>query len=240
MGCRADAHALGDGVGDVEQLAHGLGQQCAHDAGDDDDGTGQGGNAAQLSCHVHADGGGHRLRQQSSVLLLGQVHCQRQCKGAAQTDQRAHRDARDDGGRVLFEQVQLFIQRDSQRHRSGQQQVAYRRGAGLVVPIGDIAHRQKNDDKNTAQQQRVKDGLAGHPVDEHTQPKGCQRKQHAPCHRAGQKVVQQLSHGRPPLFYCGRSAPAWCGLRPPLPAPSPAEWRSGWAAAAVPSLPTAP
>ena len=240
MGCRADAHALGDGVGDVEQLAHGLGQQRAHDAGDDDDGTGQGGNAAQLSCHVHADGGGHGLRQQSSVLLLGQVHCQRQRKGAAQTDQRAHRDACNDGRRVLLEQIQLFIQRDGQRHRGRQQQVAYRRGAGLVVPIGDIAHRQKNDDKNTAQQQRVKDGLAGHLIDEHTQPKSCQRKQHAPCHRAGQKVVQQLSHGRPPLFYCGRSAPAWCGLRLPLPAPSPAEWRSRWAAAAVPSLPITP
>ena len=225
MGCRAKAHALGDGVGDVEHLAHGFGQQCAHDAGHDDDGTGQGGDAAQLCGHIHADSGGHGFRQQGGVLLLGQVHCQRQCKRAAQADQRAHRNARDDGGRVLFEQIQLFIQRDGQRHCGGQQQVAYRRGAGFIVPIGDIAHRQKEDDKNAAQQQRVEDGLAGHLIDDRAQRKGRQRKKHAPCRRAGQKIVQQLSHGRPP-FCCGRSAPAWCGRRRPSPAPSPAGSRS--------------
>ncbi len=52
MGRGADADALCDGVGDVEELADHLGQQVARDAGEDDDGTRQGCDAAQLSGDV--------------------------------------------------------------------------------------------------------------------------------------------------------------------------------------------
>ena len=90
MGCSADAHALGNGVGDMEQLAHGLGQQGTHDAGDDHDGTGQRRNAAQLCGHIHADGGGHGLGQQGGILLPGQVQRQCQRQRAAKAHQRAH------------------------------------------------------------------------------------------------------------------------------------------------------
>ena len=37
--------------------------------------------------------------------------------------------------------VELFIQRDGQRHGGGQQQVVHRGGADLVVGIGDAAYR---------------------------------------------------------------------------------------------------
>ena len=220
MGRSADAHTLGDGVGDMEQLAHGLGQQGTHDAGDDHDGTGQRRNAAQLCGHIHADGGGHGLGQQGGILLSGQVQRQCQCQRAAKAHQRAHRNARNDGGGILFQQVDLLIQRDGQRHRGGQQQVIHRCCADFIVRIGDLAHRKKHDDKNAAQQQRVEDGLAGQLIDEGTQRKSGQCEQHAPCGRAGQKIIQQLRHCRPPCF-CGRSGPAWSCLRLPSPAPSP-------------------
>ena len=165
----------------MEHLAHRLGQQCAHDAGDDDDRAGQGRNTAQLCGHVHADGCGHGFRQQGGVLFLGQVQRQRDGQRTAQTDQRAHRDARDDGGGILFQQVDFFIQRDGQRHRGRQQQIVHRGCTCLVVRIGDVAHGQKNDGKNAAQQQRVKNRLAGHLIDKGAQRKGGQRQQHAPC-----------------------------------------------------------
>ena len=211
MGRGADAHAFGDGVGDVEHLAHRFGQQVARNAGEDDDGTGQGGNAAQLSGHIHADGSGHGFGQQGGVLLFGQVQRQGKSKGTAQADQCANRDAGDDGGGVLPEQVPLFIQRDGQGHGGRQQQVVHRGGAGLVVGVGNLAHRQEDDDKDAAQQQGIEDGFAGDPVDQGTQCKGCQREQHAPRRRPGQEIIQ---HGLPPSF-CGRSWPGWCGLRRP-------------------------
>ena len=217
MGRSSDAHALGDGVGDVEHLAHRLSQQRPHDAGNNDDRTGQGSNAAQLSGHIHADGGGHGLGQQDGILLTGQVQrqCQRQC--AAKAHQRAHRDTRNDGGGVLFQQVDLFIQRNGQCHGGGQQQIVHRCRAGLVVRIRDAAHRQKDDHKDTAQQQRVKNGFACHLIDKGAQCKRGQRKQNAPCCGAGQKIIQQLRHCQPP-FSCGRSGPAWSCLHSPSPA----------------------
>ena len=180
MGRGADAHALGDGVGDVEHLADRLGQQVARDAGQDDDGTGQGRDAAQLSGDVHADGSGDGLGQQGHILLTGQAHGHGQSQRAAQTDQGAHRDARDDGSGVLLEQVPLFIQRDGQADGGGQQQIADRRGADFVIRVGDVQHTEQDDDEDAAQQQRVEDGLARHPVDEGAQCKGRQREQNAP------------------------------------------------------------
>ena len=103
----------------MKRLADRLGQQVAHNARQDDDGTGQGCNAAQLCSYIHADGGGHGFGQQGGVLLLGQVQRQRQSQRAAQADQRAHRDARNDGSGVCLEQVELFIQRDGQRTVAG-------------------------------------------------------------------------------------------------------------------------
>ena len=200
MGRGADAHALGNGVGDVEHLADRLGQQVARNAGQDDDGTGQGRDAAQLSGNVHADGGGDGLGQQGHILLTGQAHGHGQSQRAAQTDQGAHRDARDDGGGVLLEQVPLFIQRDGQADGGGQQQIADRRGADFVIRVGDVQHTEQDDDEDAAQQQRVEDGLARHPVDEGAQCKGRQREQNAPRRGRGKKLIQQLCHLRQPPF----------------------------------------
>ena len=66
---------------------------------------------------------------------------------------------------------------------------------------------------------------------------------------SGQLGIEALSRGAARCVFLDESREAVsivmrnckaCGLPPPSPAPSPAEWRSGWAAAAVPSLPTAP
>ena len=90
MGRGADADALCDGVGDVEELADHLGQQVARDAGEDDDGTRQGCDAAQLSGDVHADGRGDGLRQEGGVLLPGEAQREGQSQSAAQAHQRTH------------------------------------------------------------------------------------------------------------------------------------------------------
>ena len=109
MGRGADADALCDGVGDVEDLADHLGQQVARDAGEDDDGTRQGRDAAQLSGDIHADGRGDGLRQEGGVLLPSEVQCEGQSQSAAQAHQSTHGDARDDGGGILLQQVPFFI-----------------------------------------------------------------------------------------------------------------------------------
>ena len=111
------------------------------------------------------------LGSRGGILLTGQVQRKRQSQCTAKAHQRAHRNARNDGGGILFQQVDLLIQRDGQCHRGGQQQVIHRCCADLIVRIGDLAHRKKHDDKNAAQQQRVEDGLAGQLIDE-----GAQRK----------------------------------------------------------------
>ena len=90
MGRGADADALCDGVGDVEDLADHLGQQVARDAGEDDDGTRQGRDAAQLSGNVHADGRGDGLRQEGGVLLPGEAQREGQSQSAAEAHQRTH------------------------------------------------------------------------------------------------------------------------------------------------------
>ena len=90
MGRGADADALGDGVGDVEGFADHLGQQVARDAGEDDDGTGQGRDAAQLGGDIHADSRRDRLGQEGGVLFPGEAHGQCQRQHAAKADQRAH------------------------------------------------------------------------------------------------------------------------------------------------------
>ncbi len=215
MGGGADAHALGDGVGDVEDLADRLGQQVARDAGEDDDGTGEGRDAAQLGGNVHADGRGDGLGQQGDVLLAGQVHGDGQRHGTAEADQRAHRDARDDGGGVLLEQVPLLIQRDGKADGGGQQQVADRGRADLVIGVGDLQHTEQDDDEDAAQQQRVEERLAGHFIDEGAQREGGQRQQHAPRGGRGKKLIQQRCHLRRPPFWsvCGGSAPVWCVRR---------------------------
>ena len=140
MGRGADAHALGDGVGDVEPLADGFRQQAARNARQDDDGPRQGGNAAQLGSHVHADGRGDGFGQQGGVLLPGQVQRQCQRQRTAQAHQRAHRDARDDGGGVLLEQIPLFIEGDGKADGGRQQQVVDRGGADLVIGVGNVQH----------------------------------------------------------------------------------------------------
>ena len=186
MGRGANAHALGNGVGDVKRLADRLGQQVAHNARQDDDGTGQGRNAAQLCSYIHADGGGHGFGQQGGVLLLGQV--QRQCQ----------------------------CQRDGQRHGGGQQQVVHRGGADLVIGIGDAAYRQENDHKDRAQQQRVKKCLSGHSVHKGSQCKGGQCQQHTPGNRARKELIQQFHHWQqPPCSFCGWSEPGWSFRRSP-------------------------
>ena len=189
MGGGADAHTLGDGVGDVEDLADRLGQQVARDAGEDDDGTGKGCDAAQLGGNIHADGCGDGFGQQGDVLLAGQVHGDGQRQGTAEADQRAHRDARDDGGGVLLEQVPLLIQRDGKADGGGQQQIADRGRADLVIGVGDLQHAEQDDDEDAAQQQRVEERLAGHFVDEGAQREGGQRQQHAPRGGPGEEAL---------------------------------------------------
>ena len=108
MGRGADADALCDGVGDVEDLADHLGQQVARDAGEDDDGTRQGRDAAQLSGDIHADGRGDGLRQEGGVLLPSEVQREGQSQSAAQAHQSTHGDARDDGGGILLQQIPVF------------------------------------------------------------------------------------------------------------------------------------
>ena len=149
-----------------------------------------------------ADGRGDGFGQQGGVLLLGQVQRQCQRQRTAQAHQRAHRDARDDGGGVLLEQIPLFIEGDGKADGGRQQQVVDRGGAGLVIGVGDVQHAEQNDDKDGPQQQRVEKGLAGDLVDEKAQGEGGQREQHAPGHRAGEKLIQQLRHGGPP-YSCG-------------------------------------
>ncbi|MCL0149127.1 hypothetical protein M2T53_28470, partial [Klebsiella pneumoniae] len=73
VGCGADTDAPGDGVGDVADLADRLGHEGTQDAGEDDDGTRQGRDAAQLSGDIHADGRGDGLRQEGGVLLPSEV-----------------------------------------------------------------------------------------------------------------------------------------------------------------------
>ena len=60
------------------------------DAGEDDDGTRQGRDAAQLSGNVHADGRGDGLRQEGGVLLPGEAQREGQSQSAAQAHQRTH------------------------------------------------------------------------------------------------------------------------------------------------------
>ena len=140
---------------------------------------------------------------EGGVLFPGEAHSQCQRQHAAKTDQRAHRDARDDGGGILLQQVPLFIQRDGEADGGRQQQVIHRRGTGLVVGVGDVQQAQKEDDKDAAQQQRIEDGLAGGLVDEGAQCEGGQRQQHAPRGGTGEKSVQQFSHVRPPFLQRG-------------------------------------
>ena len=149
-------------------------------------------------------------------MLLGQVQRQSQCQRTAQADQRTHRDARNDGGGVCLEQVELFIQRDGQRHGGGQQQVVHRGGADLVVGIGDAAYRQENDHKDRTQQQRVKKCLSGHSVRKGSQCKGGQCQQHTPGNRARKELIQQFHHWQQsPCSFCGWSEPGWSFRRSP-------------------------
>ena len=173
----------------MEPLADGLGQQVACNARQDHDGTRQGCNAAKLSRHVHADGRGNGFGQEGGVLLPGQAQRQRQGQCTAQADQRAHRDARNDGGGVLLEQIPLFIEGNGQADGGRQQQVVDRGSAGLVIRIRDVQHAEQDDNKDAAQQQRVKNGLARCPIDKSPQRKGGQREHYTPGGRAGKKSV---------------------------------------------------
>ena len=74
----------------MEDLADHLGQQVARDAGEDDDGTRQGCDAAQLSGDVHADGRGDGLGQEGGVLLPGEAQREGQSQSAAQAHKRTH------------------------------------------------------------------------------------------------------------------------------------------------------
>lgn len=67
---RANAHALGDGVGDAEKPAHRNCDHVAENAGDDDHGDRQRHVAAELFGYAHADGRRDGLRQKRHVFLV--------------------------------------------------------------------------------------------------------------------------------------------------------------------------
>ena len=88
-------------------FADGLGQQVACNARQDHDGTRQG-----LQCRQNSAATSMLMAVVTDLgrrvaYCSGQAQRQRQGQCTAQADQRAHRDARNDGGGVLLEQIPL-------------------------------------------------------------------------------------------------------------------------------------
>ena len=88
---------------------------------------------------IHADGGGDALGQQRDVLAVVELQQQGQHQNAAQACQRARQNPHDDGKHIFAQQIPFFVQRHGQADRGGQQQVADRRRAGLIVLVRDAA-----------------------------------------------------------------------------------------------------
>ena len=107
-------NAPGHRFRNMEEPAYQICDHAAEDPGDNDDGYGNGDNAAQLLRYAHTDGGGDGFGQQGYVFLMTQTEKQSKNQYAAQAGQHAGHDSADDSFDVFLQLLQLLIKRNSQ------------------------------------------------------------------------------------------------------------------------------
>ena len=156
MGSSADGNALCNWVGDMKHPADHGREHIAHQSGDDNHGDGQGDIAAQLLRNAHADGGGDGLGQQGHILCMIQPEDQSHGQYAQKRGQHPGGDAQKNGGLVLLQQIQLFIEGNGQTDGGWGQKIAQILCAGIVHVVIHIGHGQQRNGDDNGDQQGVK------------------------------------------------------------------------------------
>ena len=175
MGGGANAHTLGDGVGDAEDLADELGKDVPQHTGDDDDHHRQGLDAPQLLRHADADGGGDGLGQKGHIHGVVQVEEDAHGQDHGQAGQHAGGDTQQDGLGVLLQQGELLVEGNGQADRGRGQQEADVPGPFHIGGVVDFKPYQEGHHQDDGHQQGVKEGKLPPASEENAHAVGRQR-----------------------------------------------------------------
>ena len=152
---RSQSNALGNGVVNAEQLQHRFSQNIAHHAGDDNGNHRDGHIAAHLLGHAHANSGGDGFGQEGHILAVVKPEHQGKHQHQHHRGQHPGKHAGKNRHCILFQQLQLLIQRDGKAHRGRGQQEADIAGAGLIYFRRNPRHRQESHHQDNRHQQGI-------------------------------------------------------------------------------------
>ena len=195
MGCRTQGNTPGDLVFQPEDLTQGRAQNTAHDACNDHRCGGQSPDATCPLCQGLGHGGGHAFGQQADGDIMVKAKEGAQPPDQQQTAGRACGNTCQDSPQVVFQLIQLGIQRDAQADGTGGKQPGDALHALLIYLVGDARNQQHGNDDHRGHHDGVKQSGLGFPVEPDAKLVGGNGKQQCPVGRAG----EEFSHGPSPF-----------------------------------------
>ena len=178
MGGGAVSHALGDLTADAEDAAEQRACDVAENAGDNDDGGGDGHQAAGHLSQRRTDGRGDGLGKQRHHQRTIIAQQQTPNRYEHQADDRTGGDAGQNGGEIFLQHGKVLIHGDGQAHGGWGQKPAHDAHAGLIVLVLHAGQPEKHQHQHHGDQHGIADGGAQLLLQQHADAITTQSKQH--------------------------------------------------------------
>ena len=124
MGCTSQRHTFCDRLLNAENAEYMLTDHISENTGHDDDRNRDRDDTAKFLRNTHSDRRRDRLRKQGHILLMAESKDSRKRQNRNQACEHAGDQARHDRLYIVFQKLQLLIQRHRQTHSRRCQQIA--------------------------------------------------------------------------------------------------------------------